>query len=48
MKTLENKMAEPDFYNRKESQEVLKKYNDRKAEMDTVYAEWETAVEQLG
>ena len=48
MKTLESKMAEPDFYNRKESQEVLKKYNDRKAEMDTVYAEWETAVEQLG
>ncbi len=47
LKTIEGKMAETDFYNRPESHEVLKKYNDRKAELDKVYAEWETAVEQL-
>ncbi len=48
LKTMEGKMAEADFYSRPESQEVLKKYSDRKAELERVYAEWETAVEQLG
>lgn len=48
LKTIENKMAEADFYTRPESNEVLKKYSDRKAELDKVYSEWETAVEQLG
>jgi len=48
LKTIEVKMAEADFYNRPESQEVLKKYTASKAELDTIYAEWETAMEQLG
>jgi len=47
LKTLEGKMAETDFYNRPDAQDILKKYNDRKAELDKVYAEWELAVEQL-
>lgn len=47
IKTIESQMANPDFYNRPESQSVLKKYSDRKNELDTVYVEWESAVEQL-
>ncbi|MCC6460816.1 MAG: ABC-F family ATP-binding cassette domain-containing protein [Saprospiraceae bacterium] len=48
IKTMEAKMAETDFYQKPESQNILKKYNERKAELEQVYAEWETAAEQLG
>ncbi len=44
----EGQMAVPDFYNRPESGDKIKKYNNLKAELETVYAEWERAVEQLG
>jgi ATP-binding cassette subfamily F protein 3 len=48
IKTFENKMAEPDFYNRADSNDQLKKYTDLKNNLATVYQEWEQAVEQLG
>jgi len=44
----EGQMADPDFYNRAESGDKIKKYNNLKAELESVYAEWETAVERLG
>ena len=44
----EKQMADPEFYNRTESNDKIKKYNNLKAELETVYAEWEAAVEQLG
>ena len=48
IKTYETKMADPEFYNRSESQSTLDKYKHLKAELDTVLTEWEQAVEQLG
>ena len=48
IKTVEIKMADPEFYNRSESQSTLQKYKTLKAELDTVLTEWEQAVEQLG
>jgi len=48
IKTFETKMADPEFYNRTESQATLQKYKNLKAELDTVLTEWEQAVEQLG
>ncbi|MBK8969708.1 MAG: ABC-F family ATP-binding cassette domain-containing protein [Lewinellaceae bacterium] len=47
IKKMELKMGEPDFYNKPDAQEVLKKYDASQAELKTVYAEWEAAVEQL-
>jgi valyl-tRNA synthetase len=44
----EQKMADPAFYNKPESGEAIKKYNNLKAELETVYGEWELAVERLG
>ncbi len=48
IKTYETKMADPEFYNRTESQSTVHKYQNLKAELDTVLSEWEVAVEQLG
>ncbi len=48
IKTYEVKMADPEFYNRSESKAALQKYETLKAELDTVFSEWEQAVEQLG
>jgi ATP-binding cassette subfamily F protein 3 len=48
LKKMEGKMAEADFYNKPESQNVLQKYNSGKSELEQVYDEWETAMEQLG
>ena len=48
IKTYEAKMADPEFYNRSESQGTLQKYKTLKAELDSVFSEWEQAVEQLG
>ncbi len=45
--TLEQKMADPNFYGSAESDKVLKKYGDLKAELSQTYGEWEKAVEQL-
>jgi ATP-binding cassette subfamily F protein 3 len=44
----EDKMADPEFYTRPDSQTELKKYGDLKSELAQVYAEWESAVERLG
>ncbi len=44
----EGQMAVPDFYTRPESDDKIKKYNNLKAELETVYADWERAMEQLG
>jgi ATP-binding cassette, subfamily F, member 3 len=44
----ESKMADPAFYDRPESNEVLKKYAGLKDELSKVYSEWEMAVERLG
>ncbi len=44
----EEKMTDPEFYNRPDSQNSLKKYGDLKAELAKVYGEWESAVEKLG
>ena len=44
----EKLMADPEFYNRPESNDKIKKYNTLKAELESVYAEWEAAVERLG
>ena len=43
----EQKMADPEFYNKPDSNEAIKKYNNLKTELATVYNEWETAVEKL-
>ena len=48
MAQVEQKMAAADFYNSKDADATLKKYADMKAELEKIYAEWETAVEQLG
>ena len=48
IKTYEVKMADPEFYNRSESKAAVQKYQTLKAELDTVFSEWEQAVEQLG
>jgi len=48
IKKFENTMANPDFFNRPDSQSAMKKYGDVKAELTKVYSEWELAVEQLG
>ncbi len=48
IKTYEVKMADPEFYNRSESKAALQKYDTLKAELETVFSEWEHAVEQLG
>ncbi|TNE62184.1 MAG: ABC transporter ATP-binding protein [Bacteroidetes bacterium] len=45
---IETQMADPGFYSDPKSEELLKKYNDQKAELEQVYAEWESAVEKLG
>jgi ATP-binding cassette subfamily F protein 3 len=44
----EEKMADPGFYSKPESSEAIKKYNNLKAELETVYGEWEMAVGRLG
>ena len=44
----EEKMADAEFYNKPDSGEVIKKYNNLKTELETVYKEWEQAVEKLG
>lgn len=48
LKKMEGKMAEADFYNKPESKDMLQKYNSGKSELEQVYAEWESALEQLG
>ena len=48
IKKMEVKMGEPDFYSKPESTAFLQKYQEKKEELTKVYAEWETAVEQLG
>ena len=44
----EKQMSDPEFYNRAESNDKIKKYNNLKAELEAIYAEWEAAVERLG
>jgi ATP-binding cassette subfamily F protein 3 len=44
----EEKMADPEFYNRTGTDGDLKKYNELKSELGKVYGEWEAAVEKLG
>ena len=44
----EKKMADPDFYNKSDSNDSIRQYNNLKNELDTVYNEWETAVGKLG
>jgi ATP-binding cassette subfamily F protein 3 len=44
----EKKMEDPDFYNKPDSGESIRQYNNLKNELDTVYNEWETALEKLG
>ncbi len=46
--TFEQKMADPSFYNRPESADTIKKYNNLQAELESVFAEWETASSRLG
>jgi hypothetical protein len=41
-------MADPDFYNKKDSESKMKQYADLKSSLGSVYSEWEKAVEQLG
>jgi hypothetical protein len=41
-------MADSNFYNKPESDQVLKKYNDHKSELASVMTDWEIALEQLG
>jgi ATP-binding cassette subfamily F protein 3 len=48
VKKMEAQMADPDFYNRADSNDKLKKYADLKTSLAGVYAEWEQAVEMLG
>jgi ATP-binding cassette subfamily F protein 3 len=48
IKVIEVKMADPAFYTAPNSQTILKQYADLKAELQKVYREWETAVEQMG
>jgi ATP-binding cassette subfamily F protein 3 len=44
---IEGDMAGADFYTRAESNDMMKKYGDLKAELERVYGEWEQAVEKL-
>jgi len=44
----EAKMADPEFYNKPDSGDAIQKYNNLKSELQTVYVEWEQAVERLG
>jgi ATP-binding cassette subfamily F protein 3 len=48
VKKFEEKMADPDFYNRPDSNDELKKYTTLKTTLATEYADWEKAVERLG
>ena len=44
---MEGDMTGADFYSRPESNDMMKKYGDLKAELAIVYADWEQAVEKL-
>ncbi|MGI9160516.1 MAG: ABC-F family ATP-binding cassette domain-containing protein [Saprospiraceae bacterium] len=44
---MEGDMTGADFYSRPESNDMMKKYGDLKAELAQVYADWEQAVEKL-
>lgn len=46
--TIEGQMATSDFYEKPESQKVMQQYASLKSELDTVYREWENALESLG
>ncbi len=48
VKKMEELMADPDFYNKKDSESKMKQYADLKSSLGSVYSEWEKAVEQLG
>ncbi|MCB0523389.1 MAG: ABC-F family ATP-binding cassette domain-containing protein [Saprospiraceae bacterium] len=48
VKKYEEKMGDPDFYNRPEANDELKKYQDLKDSLAIVYTEWEETVERLG
>ena len=47
LKTIETTMADADFYGKPEADQVLKKYNAHKTELEQVMAEWEVAVGKL-
>ena len=47
LQKMEGDMAGADFYARPESNDMMKKYGDLKAELAQVYADWEQAVEKL-
>ncbi len=44
----EAKMAEPDFYTKPDSQQVIANYQSMKTELDQVMEEWDDAVTKLG
>jgi len=48
VKKFEEKMADPNFYSRADSNDELKKYTTLKTTLATEYADWEKAVERLG
>jgi ATP-binding cassette subfamily F protein 3 len=48
VKKFEEKMADPEFYNRPDANDHMKKYADLKQTLATEYADWEKVVEQLG
>jgi ATP-binding cassette, subfamily F, member 3 len=48
VKKFEEKMADPEFYNRPDANDHMKKYADLKQNLATEYADWEKVVEQLG
>jgi ATP-binding cassette subfamily F protein 3 len=47
LQKMEGDMTGSDFYSRPESNDMMKKYGDLKAELAQVYADWEQAVEKL-
>jgi ATP-binding cassette subfamily F protein 3 len=47
LQKIEGDMTGTDFYSRPESNDLMKKYGDLKAELAQVYADWEQAVEKL-
>jgi ATP-binding cassette subfamily F protein 3 len=47
LQKMEGDMTGADFYSRPESNDLMKKYGDLKAELAQVYADWEQAVEKL-
>ncbi len=47
LQKIEGDMTGADFYSRPESNDMMKKYGDLKAELAQVYADWEQAVEKL-